>query len=231
MTKLIKQTEIGSWACGPCSIAHSLGKEVGEVKDIILELIQTPSWKYDGKKKAYSSDNGITADDIVTFINKKYGKNFSLVFLDRVKEEKGIDFVRRIYNTLKEELKKDHKPIIEIRSFVVTPKKWDYKWYCTIGHFNVIESVQPELEENAYGFSYKFIDSLTGQIEHGYLYFEKYRNYSATKGFTVNALGEEEWQWLTDYPYMVVITPNIHLNTEDYPFQARVITVLKSIMC
>lgn len=238
-TQHINQFKVGEWACGPCSIAHSLGKDVTEVKDIILELIQTPSWKYNGKQKAYSGDGGIAAYDIVKYVNTKYDKNLTLTFLDRhvkkeddkiVEEEKGIDYVKRVHSILKEALTKEHKPIIEIRSFVVKPDGWDYKWFCTIGHFNVIDSVQEELGENEHGFSYKFVDSLTGKLEHGYLYFEKYRNYAATRDFHVDDAGNEQWEWINEYPYMVAVTPNIHLNTQEYPFQARVITVLKAIM-
>ena len=240
MDNLISQGKIGNMACGPCAIAHALKKDSAEVKDIILDLLQTQSEKYKekehgGKRMMYSAQDGMVIDDIQMYLAKKYSLTFNLCFLNKNDEEKSNAFVHRIHKILRETTLSEYKSIVEIRSFVVKPcvnadESWDYKWYSTLGHFNVIYEVPETLEEGALGFQYKFIDSLTGKIEHGYLYHEKYRDYHATRDFTVDVLGEEHWQWLTKFPYLVPITPNIHLNTETLPYQARTITVLKSIL-
>lgn len=240
MSNLISQGNIGNMACGPCAIAHALKKDIGEVKDIILDLLQTQSEKYKekehgGKRMMYSAQDGMVIDDMQIYLAKKYHLTFNLCYLNRNDNEKSNAFVHRIHKILLKATVSEYKPIVEIRSFVVKPcvnedESWDYKWFSTLGHFNVIAEVPEAIDDHALGFQYKFIDSLTGKLEFGYLYHEKYRDYHATRDFTVDVLGKEHWQWVTKYPYLIAITPNIHLNTEKLPYQARTITVLKSIL-
>ena len=227
----VTQTEIGDWACGPCSIANSLGLEDIGAKDIILKMIQEPSMKYGKHRMMYTSEGGVCAEDIVHYISKYYGETFHCILLNRNLDEKGYAYVKRIHTQLKDSLEKRHRPILEIRSFVIKPTlEWEYKWFCTIAHFNVLVGVQESLEDEALGFTYTYTDSITGGTHTGFLVFDQFRNFSATGKFTVDANGKEEWEWLDEYPFMIAHAPHIQLETKNYPHQTRVITVLKNVI-
>lgn len=238
--QVLHQQEIGQMACGPCSIVHSLSKKSEDVVSLILKCIETPSKKYEGKQMMYTGKGGMTSDDIVTVVKDLYDIQMKATFLNRtgdpksnakkIKGEQGCKFVKRIHTLLKDALTKSHLPIVEIRSFVCEPQKWTYEWFCTMGHFHTIIEVQDQLMENSLGFTYKFKESLTGEIMDGYLYFNPYgEGYAATRDFTVDINGKEIWQWLDDFPYLEVVAP-IHLETDRCPYQARVVTVLKTLI-
>lgn len=223
--------------CGACSIVHSLGLKKEEVDCIISDLKQIDSVK--NKNQKAFGDHGIHLEDIVTYVNKKYTMKWALYFLDRHEIESYSIYVRRVYDILKNA----HRPIIEIRTFVAkgyaldrmiehipgyATLSIDYKWFNHGGHFHVVESVQEEINEWDIGFSYRFIESITGKVETGYIYFEKYHKYTAYKDY--DALNEKGfYEWHSGYPFMLVITPNINCGS-GYDFYHRKVTILRAIV-
>ena len=224
--------------CGACSIVHSLGLRKEDMDLIISDLKQKSSVK-NRKQKAFGK-HGIHIEDIVAYVNEKYTMKWALYFLNRHEIEEYPTYVHRIYDILKNA----HRPIIEIRTFVAkgdsfqsidrTPGETtfviDYKWFDYGAHFHVVESVQEILNEGDLGFSYRSIESVTGKVETGYIYFEKYSKYSAFKDYSFSHL-RNSYEWVSGHPFMLVIAPSIDTSGKDCDFYHRTITILRVAIC
>lgn len=230
---IIKQSNDST--CGPCAIVHSLNLERKERDKIISDLKSMTSTK-NITKKAFTEEYGVYIEDIIAYSNYKYRVNWKLNFLNMKDEEEKSSYVRRIY----ELLKNSHKPIIEIRAFVAlacdlkkidknandeTRLWFEYRWFNSGAHFHVVESVQETLNENDLGFSYRFIESMTGKVETGYIYFEQYKKYTAFRDHHMTE--DPQWQWLSGTPFMLVITPSIEIG--ETKFYQRKVVVLRAI--
>lgn len=244
---VVRQEKIGDMACGPCAVCNMIawGSQdlrqcgatlPGETPDqrasaLIEKYGSRASMTYLKGRNRYTAEHGIVAEDLCGFINDFLGEHGTVRvqgdYLDRTKDEPPGDHLRRVHSLLSKSLKDGVPPIVDLRSFVARPAGWDYKWEGLMGHFVAVIGIDPAIEEGESGFRFRYADSYTGLIETAHVHVERARNFSATRAFSVSPDGMEQWEWITDYPYLVVTSPSLRLLTQKEPWHARTMIVLR----
>ena len=147
-------------------------------------------------------------------------------YMDRKKDEPREKHLRRVHENLRRSLEAGFPPIIDLRSFAARPAGKDYLWNGLMGHLVAVVEVQPKLSEDDNGFWFRYADSLTGKVETGLAHLAT-RNFTATRRFSVGKDGSEQWEWVSDYPYLVVSSPTLRLGTDKEPWHDRTNIVLR----
>jgi len=247
---VVSQQELGRMACGPCAIYHSLANggddlkkiakglhgETAEerIRAIIKDYGSRPSKVYPLNRHRYLPSEGVPSEDLAQMMSECLTENGSTkavgIYPNREKNETGENHLRRVHQLLKKSLEAGVPPIVEFRSFAARAVGEKYKWFGLMGHFVVILDVAPVLPEGHKGFTFKYADSYTGKVEHGFLHLEGTSDFSATRKLSVSDNGTETWEWVTDYPYLKVTAPSLRLLEGKEPWHARTMVVLRYLI-
>lgn len=251
---VISQIDIGNNACAPCAIYNSLANGSPECRAVCLKLVGDrpedrirnlissyglkPSESYSATRLRYTDENGMSADDQLLFFNEILSDsglpNAAASYLDRKKDEPSSSHLRRVHSMFVESLDAGMPPIVEFRSFAARPpglveklRGGGHKWHGLAGHSVALVEIQPELRDDDSGFWCRYADSASGQVESAFVHVEQVRDFVATKQFTVTDKGEEVWDWVSDYPYLLITAPTQLLNTQVEPGHVRTIITLR----
>ncbi|MBC7816120.1 MAG: hypothetical protein IAG10_04395 [Planctomycetaceae bacterium] len=244
---VIKQENLGDMACAPCAILNmaasgsekmqpcvaALSGNTSEqrVRALIDKYGSKQSTTYVDKRNRYTAQHGVALQELPDMVNDFLASKSTIQvaggFLDRNKDESSEKHLRRVWDVLRKSLDAGVPPIIELRSFVARPSGSEFKWEGLMGHFVVVVELDPVVLEGEKGFRFRFADSYTGKIETGYAHAEEIRNFSATRKFSVTPEGVEQYEWITDYPYLLVNAPSLRLLTQKEPWHARTTIVLR----
>jgi hypothetical protein len=244
---VVKQESIGDMACAPCAVINMAARGSEElqaraaalpgdtpeqrVRALIDRYGSKPSTIYTDKRNRYTAKHGVAAEELADLVNDFLADGGGLrvvgEYLDRIKDEPAEKHLRRVHELLRKSLEAGVPPIVEVRSFAARPAGDEHKWQGLMGHFVTVVEIDPAVPEGDKGFRFRFADSYTGKIETAYAHAEEARNFSATRRFSVSPEGVEQWEWITDYPYLVVTAPSLRLLTQKEPWHARTIIVLR----
>jgi hypothetical protein len=239
----------GEWACYPAALYNSLANGSFETRRLIAglpgdtdsERVQfliaehgsVPSISYAGTRSRYAVDSGITSEDAVEFLGdvlaESTGPPVSGRYLERTEGERQNDHLSRVHEMLNSSLERDFLPVLAFRSFAAkaSPQSEAKSWHGLSGHAVALLQVQKFLEPTDSGFWIRFADSITGQVEQAFVYSERNQNFTATRGFTLAQDGALEWNWISDFPYLLVEAPGLSVLTEREPWNVRTIVTLQ----
>jgi hypothetical protein len=239
--RIVKQKDVSDVACGPAAVLHALrfgtkGMQAaghaldgadgpGKLQLLIENHAKKPSrdyksgdrWRKDGMSCADLTD---LYNDVLT--SQKLPKVAGF-YLNREKDEAPPAFLRRVHGRLVHSLSQQIPVVISVRSFAPIrddKNKDGFHWEGLGAHFVLLTRVPARLQEADRGFAFEFVDSDSGKVESGYVHVETTRNFTAARG---NA---EKWEWLTDYPFLLVTAPSLPLRTGEQAWWSRTIVTL-----
>ncbi len=243
---VVGQKNIGEWACGPCSIYNTLalgnpamaaaasrlpGATAEErVRAIIAKYGSRPSEAYLGHRPRFLPDKGMATKDLAAALNEVMA-DFRLPpvqadFLNVLPGESADGHLRRVHDRLAASLAAGFPPVVEFRSFSAQPKaesKDGYLWEGLCAHYVVVAAVG---EVSTVGFSLRLADPYNGRLIDAFVYAERHRAFTATKDFTLDAEGKPKWEWISGYPYLLVLLPQIPLKIQKEPWHNRTTVTL-----
>ena len=147
-------------------------------------------------------------------------------FLNVLPGESADAHLRRVHDRLAASLAAGFPPVIEFRSFSAQPKaesKDGYLWEGLCAHYVVVAGVG---EVSTVGFPLRLADPYTGRVIDAFAYAERHRAFTATKDFTPDAEGKPKWEWISGYPYLLVLLPQIPLKIQKEPWHDRTTVTL-----
>jgi hypothetical protein len=241
---VLNQKHIGESACGPCSVINALAwgdqalrRRLAELPGDTLQakvqgIIDTfgpkPSVAYEGKSR-YRAADGMTWLDVPPFFNDALqgsGKSVTGAYMDRGAGESLDAHLRRVHGRLKRSIDAGVPVVTSLRSFAPKFNEQDekYLWEGLHGHWVTIVAVSDEPADNQKGFTFKYADPGTGRVEHGYLWYDEARNFTAARG------DAQKWEWLPNRPFLLVTAPSLRLNTQRQPWHLRTIVTLNYVV-
>jgi hypothetical protein len=239
---IVSQAAIGENACGPAAVLNALlwGRpelravaarlpgETAEQK--VLALIERygrrPSEAYGPPRTRYADASGVTWVDLTALVNDLLAEHGIAPlrgrYLDRSAGEALEDHVRRVHRALQGSLRRGVPALLSLRSFAPTRRSGGegYEWSGLMGHWVTVVSVQEEVAENEKGFRFTYLDPATGKAEHGYVFCDEARNFTAAKG------DAERWEWKGDRPFLLVTAPSLRLLTQSQSWHVRTIVTV-----
>lgn len=239
--RILEQTNIGQYACGPCSIinqvllstpAERAGYEkipgrtaADKARTIIEKYAQRPSLTY-GDNKPTMREKGINWGDMIHLTNwVRQDAGLPLLkgdYLRRVPPEDGASHVKRVHKIFKDSIDGGVLPIINFLSQTAyqdsSNGKWE--WSTLTGHLCTLVEVPEKLAENEQGFRFRYADSYSGRIETGYLYFSQARNFASWDGDPMTG------KWTKHRPFLVVASPTLNMGTRDEDWYKRTKIIL-----
>ena len=226
---MISQQTVGNMACGPCALANALthgdtagrrafasvagGTPLERVGTIIRQFSDKPSEKHHGKQPRYSVADGTTTEDMPLLTNDLLRSlklaEVNAEWLNVREGEAGRMHLHRLHGLFSNSLAAGFPAIVEVRSFGAnTSAPKGAVWDGLLGHWMPVVGLEPAiLPTRAMGFVCRFADSMSGTVIDGYAHAELHRPFTATHGFTLNADGTKEWNWITGYPYIQIQAP------------------------
>jgi hypothetical protein len=239
----------GGWACYPSAVYNSLANGSSVARDRVadlpgetdLERVQfltseygsKPSTSYAGTRSRYSVDKGITAEDALELfadaLPEAAGFTVRGEYLDRIEGEGWGDHLLRVHGMLNSSLTREFPPVLMFRAFAAkTPQEAEAEsWHGLFGHAVALLQIQKSVEAEDAGFWIRFADSTSGKIEHGFVYAERNQNFTATREFELSEDGTLNWNWISDFPYLLAQAPSLSLLTEREPWNVRTTVTLQ----
>jgi hypothetical protein len=181
-------------------------------------------------KRNYIAGVGMHSEDILATFNALLSdyeapplKGMSA---DRLGGETSFAYLRRIHQYLSESLLRKIPVVATVESYAAYEYKDNpsLKWKGAYSHSIVITSIPRALAPYEKGFAFRFVDSLHGAIEQGYVYTEDAREFQA-----VRRTGSG-FEWISGSPFLLVILPSLGLATELEPSNNRTIMTLSYII-
>ena len=234
--EVISQRTVGSMACGPCALANALthgeaesrrafaslegGTPLERVETIIQKFGGKPSELYHARRTRYSEENGTIPEDMSLLANDLLRSlklpGATSQWLNVHEGENGRAHLRRLHGLFSDALEAGLPAIVEVRSFGAnTTAPEGPVWNGLLGHWMPVVGVEPAtLPPQATGFVCRFADSVSGTVIDAYAYAELHRPFTATRGFKLNEDGTRKWEWITGYPYILLQSPDLGLNTQ-----------------
>lgn len=253
-TPIIAQARVGAAACAPCALANALahgdaagrrafralapdGSSDKSVAAIIARYGAKPSETYGPRRARYSSDAGLTAEDMPFLVNDALAAGDLTRargdWLDVGSGEDARAHLRRVHALLAGSLARGLPPVVEVRAFSADPGTGRSVtsasgWVNLYAHWLALIGVEPSaLPSGAGGFACRFADSYTGRVIAGFAYAELWRPFMATRGFSLRADGAKDWRWLAaGHPYVLLDLPDLPLTIQARPWHERTFVAL-----
>ena len=246
---VIKQSKIGENGCGPCAVINSLqlsgnsralnelnGKSgLEKTRAFIAEYGNIPSILYGDRRTAYSDDNGCADVDLTNMFNR-FAKDNKLplitgTHIQRNKNETAIDFVRRFRDTVSRSIDNGFHPILSVRALAAEYNKSINKhvWNSKGGHWIAIHSIK-EIENDGASVTIQFSDSLSGELQSGFVYLDLNRPASVPLTFTVNQDGDVQWEWVKSSETLTLMSPGMPLGTKRAKWMERTFIAIRYLV-
>ncbi len=245
-------------SCGYGALLNNLSFGSDEVKKVLDTIegktdddkLSNLANRFDSKKSVQypdggrMRDNGISALDLLQDSHElREGKVSSLLSgecLVRKADESRAEMGERIHRLLLNSVSKNEPPILLIRSETAhfKPRRYQsavaligmknvYKkssrWDAEKGHFITVIGVPNKVNEDG-SFCVDYIDSAIGKRRQLFVYPEN-------RGFLAPVGVDKNTKWLDDFPYLVVASPSLGLDTEKEKWNERTILFLDYALC
>ncbi len=240
-------------SCGYAAILNSLafGNDANRAasqsingKDDLVRLSELEKKFNDKDSQTYSKlkrfrKDGMTAEDLLLSYNElRMEKKLPLLigkYLNRDTDEKKVVFAKRVHKLLLDSLAKGELPIVSIRSQVARfqPAWYDSwaifmggnsnfsnlsRWHSIKGHFITVCGVPSEINIDG-SFCIDYLDSSDGK-KHQLFAYPDVRNFTAYRGYSGKGA------WVKHYPFLVVASPSLFLDTTKQYWNERTIIFL-----
>ena len=229
--ELINQDKVGKNTCGTCAFVHSLsliknsklldglkGNDyVEKAKHFLEKYGSVQSGKYKNRA-VYREKDGICDTDLLMIVNrfmKSTGSDEvkgSLVL--RGEQESPENFVKRFNALLKKSIEKGFYPIVSVRALAAeySEKSKKYLWNNKGGHWVTVSKVGALSPDNL-GFTFNFLDSISGRELQGYCSVNLHRKAVVNISFEVDENNKEKWQWVSNSRTLELYSPGMPIGT------------------
>ena len=243
---VVCQVPMGRNACGPCAglnsliqaknvrILDSLAGDSGldKSRSFALHFGASDSSISGIHRTAYSDEHGTADADLSLMVNRLFQNSaapgVASNYLVREAGETPSDFVMRVQSNFDASIRAGFHPLLSLRAVAAQYDKASESnsWNSMGGHWVAVHGVDAASDDGL-SFVIHFSDSLTGEMQTGFVYFNKHRRAKVPMQFTVNSEGREEWNWVSITDALTLVAPGMPLGTRRAQWNERAFITLR----
>jgi len=243
-------------ACGPCSIINLLSNGTPEMQKLLkgikgtdnanktLQIIQEFGSKdsliLENRKRFRIRDkdaNGSQSEDLRGTLNELIDAsgltipNFENGFFQRKKDESEREFLLRGHKKIRASLDRGIPVIADLVSFYTSfhSENGKFLYNRNMGHFVVIVDVQDEIRNRENGFAFTYLDSWTGEREHGYIHLDLQRTINVPV-FTGATHTSKDWIGAQKSPFLQITSASLDIGIPKRNWYERTFIIINQLI-